>query len=200
MPLLKPRMLKRGDRVAAVTLSWGGPGALPHRYDAGKRQFEQLFGVTVVELAHTLSSPEWVAEHPRARAEDLMAAFADDSIDAIVCTIGGDDSIRILPFLDLDVIRANPKAFVGYSDSTVTHLACYKAGVVSFYGPAFMSGFAENCGIHRYLEESFRRSLFSGEPAGVVAPNIDGWTVEYLDWSDTSAGGMPRGSRVDAGD
>ena len=143
--MLKPRRLKRGDRIAAVTLSWGGPGKYPHRYEVGKRQFEEVFGLSVVEMAHTLSEPDWIAKNPQARAEDLMSAFADSSISGIISTIGGDDSIRILPFLDLSIIRANPKAFVGYSDTTVSHLACYKAGLSSFYGPAFMSGFAENC-------------------------------------------------------
>ena len=53
-----------------------------------------------------------------------MEAFTDDSISAVISTIGGDDSIRILPHLDLDVIRAHPKIFMGYSDTTVTHFAC----------------------------------------------------------------------------
>ena len=79
-PMLKPRRLKRGDRVAAVTLSWGGPGKYPYRYEAGKRQFEEMFGLNVVEMEHTLSGAEWIAKHPEARAEDLMSAFSDDSI------------------------------------------------------------------------------------------------------------------------
>ncbi len=182
--MLKARRLKSGDRIAAVTLSWGGPGACPHRYKAGKRQFEEAFGMTVVEMAHTCRDPEWIARNPQARAEDLMAAFADNSIKGIISTIGGDDSIRMLPFLDLSIIRENPKVFVGYSDTTVSHLACYKAGLSSFYGPAFMSGFAENCGMHRYLEQSFRQILFATEPVGLIEPNTEGWTVESLDWND----------------
>jgi muramoyltetrapeptide carboxypeptidase LdcA involved in peptidoglycan recycling len=101
----------------------------------------------------------------------------DDSINGIISTIGGDDSIRILPCLDLDIIRENPKVFVGYSDTTVSHLACYKAGLTSFYGPAFMSGFSENCGVQRHLMESFRRVLFTAQSAGIVMQNTEGWTV-----------------------
>ncbi|MDE0228332.1 MAG: LD-carboxypeptidase, partial [Spirochaetaceae bacterium] len=81
---------------AAVSLSWGGPGAFPHRYAAGKRQFEQEFGVAVTETAHALREPDWLARNPRARADDLMAAFADPNVDGIIATIGGDDSIRLL--------------------------------------------------------------------------------------------------------
>jgi muramoyltetrapeptide carboxypeptidase LdcA involved in peptidoglycan recycling len=113
-----------------------------------------------------------------------MEAFADPEIRGIVSTIGGDDSLRILRHLDLGVLRAHPKVFVGYSDTTVTHFACLAAGLVSFYGPAFMAGFAENGGVDPYLAASVRRTLFTAEPAGEVVPNADGWTVEWLDWAD----------------
>ncbi len=50
----------------------------------------------------------------------------------------------MLPYIDFDVIRNNPKVFIGYSDTTITHFICYKAGIVSFYGPSIMAGFGEN--------------------------------------------------------
>ena len=181
--MLKPPALCPGDRIAAVSLSWGGPSVFPHRYEAGKRQLEAAFGVKVVEVRHALADDAWLASHPEARARDLMEAFADPSIRAIVSTIGGDDSIRLLPFLDLAVIRDNPKIFLGYSDSTVTHLACFKAGLVTFYGPAIMAGFGENGGLFAYMESSIRRMLFVAEPAGLIPPNTDGWTCERLDWA-----------------
>jgi muramoyltetrapeptide carboxypeptidase LdcA involved in peptidoglycan recycling len=180
--MLKPRLLRPGDTVAAISLSWGGPGTFPYRYEQGKRQLRETFGVEVVETPHALRDPAWIAAHPEARAADLMAAFADPSISGIISTIGGDDSIRILPWLDLEVIRANPKIFLGYSDTTVTHLACFKAGLVSFYGPSIMAGFAENGGLFPYLETSLRRTIFSAEPPGIIEPNSDGWTAEFLDW------------------
>ena len=181
---IKPERLRPGDTVAAVSLSWGGPGDCPHRYEAGKRQFEQEFGCRVIETQHARRDAAWIAANPKARADDLMEAFADRSIRAVISTIGGDDSIRILQFLDVNVLRAHPKIFMGYSDTTVTHFACLAAGLTSFYGPAFMAGFAENGGMHRYLVDSVRRTLFSAEPVGQVLPNTDGWTVERLEWSD----------------
>jgi muramoyltetrapeptide carboxypeptidase LdcA involved in peptidoglycan recycling len=183
-PLIKPARLCPGDTVAAVSLSWGGPGCCPQRYAAGKRQFEDEFRCTVVEARHALRDPAWLAANPRARADDLMEAFADRSIRAVISTIGGDDSIRMLRYVDLEVLRANPKIFMGYSDTTVSHFACLAAGLTSFYGPAFMSGFAENGGMHPYLVASVRRTLFSGAPIGEIGPNGDGWTVERLDWAD----------------
>ena len=182
--VMKPKKLLPGDKVATVSLSWGGPGTFPYRYEAGKRQLEDEFGLTVVEMAHTLSDASWLKNNPGARADDLMHAFADPSIKAIISTIGGDDSIRILPFLDLDVIHSNPKIFMGYSDTTVTHMACAKAGLVSFYGPSIMAGFAENVGMFSYMVDSVIKSLFSSAPIGTIAPNSNGWTVEHLDWAE----------------
>lgn len=181
---LRPPMLRRGDRIAAISLAWGGPGAFPHRYETGKRQLEAAFGVEVVPTPHALRDPAWLAVNPEARAEDLMEAFTDPAIKGIIATIGGEDSIRLLPFLDLQLIGANPKVFMGYSDVTVTHLACYAAGLTSFYGPTIMAGFGENGGLHPYLERAVRRTLFAPEPPGLVEPNTDGWTVEFLDWGD----------------
>lgn len=73
-----------------------------------------------------------------------MNAFENPEIKAIVSTIGGEEGIRILPYVDFNVIRNNPKVFLGYSDSTVIHFICQKAGINSFYGPSIMAGFAEN--------------------------------------------------------
>jgi len=137
-----------------------------------------------VEMPHTLRDASWIYHNPQARADDLMQAFADPSIKAIISTIGGDDSIRILPFLDLDVIRSNPKIFMGYSDTTVTHMACVKAGLVSFYGPSIMAGFAENGGLFSYMVDSVYKALFSSSPMGSIAPNTEGWTVEFLEWAE----------------
>ncbi len=182
--ILKPARLSPGDTVATISLSWGGAGLFPHRYEAGVHQLEAEFDVRVVPTRHALRDSDWLWRNPQARADDLMEAFADSSIKAIFSNIGGEDSIRTLPFIDLDVIRANPKIFMGYSDTTVTHLTCWKAGLSSFYGPSIMAGFAENTGLFPYMVESVRRTLFSAEPIGEIRPNTDGWTVEMLDWAD----------------
>ncbi|MBN1440745.1 MAG: LD-carboxypeptidase [Anaerolineales bacterium] len=182
--LIKPVKLQPGDTVAAVSLSWGGPGTFPHRYAAGKQQLQTEFGLRVVETPNALRDAAWLQRNPRARADDLMQAFLDPKIKAVISTIGGDDSIRILPYLDPDVIRSHPKIFMGFSDTTVTHMACFRAGMMSFYGPSIMAGFGENCGMFPYMVESVRRTLFSSVPIGGISPAGDGWTAELLDWAD----------------
>src|SRR3954451_23409183 len=100
MPALKtkkPHTLVPGSRVAVVSPSWGGPAFVPRRYEMGVRELRERFGLEVVEMAHTLSDPDWLWRNPRARADDINAAFADPSIDAVIAAIGGDDSVRILP-------------------------------------------------------------------------------------------------------
>lgn len=197
--LIKPRKLAPGDTLAAVTLSWGGPGAFPDRYAAGKHQLEQEFGVRVVEMPNALRDPQFIADNPRARADDLMQAFTDPQIQGVVATIGGDDSIRLLRHLDLDVLRRSPKVFLGYSDTTVTHFACMAAGLGSFYGPSVMAGFGESGGLFRYMVDSVRRTLFSSAPLGIVAPNLGGWTVEHSDWSDPESQQRPRALQPSSG-
>lgn len=171
-----PGKLQPGDKVAVVSLSWGGPAACPARYQAGKQELEQGFGLTVVEMPHALADDQWLYQHPEARAKDLMQAFADPEIKGIISSIGGDDSLRILKYLDPRVIIDNPKVFLGYSDTTATHLFCFKLGLNTFYGPAVMAGFAEAGGIFEYARQSLLRTLFDPRPVGVIPVLDGGWT------------------------
>jgi len=189
--LIKPKALKRGDKIATVSLSWGGAGELPHRYEYAKKQLQDIFGLEVVETKNALKPAEWIYNNPKARAEDLMEAFSDPSVRAIITNIGGEDSVRILPFLDLDIIKRNPKIFLGFSDSTVTHFACLKAGLTSFYGTSVLVGFAENTGMHEYQTEDIKKTLFSNKAVGTIDQSND-WTSEYLDWFDTSLSNTKR--------
>ena len=182
--MIKPRKLQPGDQIATVSLSWGGPGTFPQRYEAGKRQLQEEFGLHVVEMPNTLKDADWLARNPQARADDLMQALADPSIKGVFSTIGGDDSIRLLPYIHLDTLRNNPKIFMGYSDTNISHMLCYKAGLISFYGPSLMAEFAENGGMFPYMVRSMRQTLFSSAAIGEIKPNTEGWTVERLEWGD----------------
>jgi muramoyltetrapeptide carboxypeptidase LdcA involved in peptidoglycan recycling len=135
-------------------------------------------------MPHALADAATLAQDPAARADDLHRAFADPDIAGVVSTIGGDDSIRMLRHLDLELLAANPKVFLGYSDSTILQMALLRAGVTSFYGPTIMAGFGENGGLHDYLVEGVRRTLFEPEAQLEWPENRDGWTVEHLAWSE----------------
>ena len=143
--MIKPKRLKQGDKAAIVSLSSGilGDDSFIHKYTIAKERLEHVFGLQVTPMPHALKGSQFVADHPELRAKDLMDAFLDDSISAVFCAIGGDDTIRTLPFIDLTVLREHPKIFMGYSDSTINHLMMYKAGLTSFYGPSVMCEFGE---------------------------------------------------------
>lgn len=181
--MIKPKMLKDGDCIATVSLSWGGAGddEIRWRYQVGKERLESDFGLKVIEMEHTLKGTDFVYNHPELRAKDLMDAFSNPEIKGIFSCIGGDDSIRLLPYIDFEVIRNNPKIFLGYSDSTITHLMCYKVGLISYYGPSILAEFAENIKIFEYTNESIRKTLFNQEVIGVIKPSST-WTSERIKW------------------
>ncbi|RNA61419.1 LD-carboxypeptidase [Chryseobacterium nematophagum] len=179
--LIKVRKLKAGDRIAAVNLSSGLAGEIPYRYKVGKIQTQETFGIEIVEMQHTLKDFKWTKQNPEARAKDFMNAFKDQSIQGVITTIGGDDSILILPYIDYSIIRNNPKPFIGFSDSTIAHLICYKAGITSFYGPSILATFAENCGILPYTKKYFQKAIFETKPIGIIKPS-EYWTDAFLDW------------------
>lgn len=177
---IKPKRLQCGDKVAIVSLSSGmlGEKRYLHKYDLGKSRLEELFGLEVVAMPHALKGIGYLYEHPEKRAEDWMQACEDNSIKAIVTSIGGDDGIRLLPYVDLDVLRRNPKVFLGYSDTTAHHLMMCCAGVVSFYGPALMSDFAAYGSMPDYTVRAVRELLFEGKAE---------WSIEKCPYWEKSS-------------
>lgn len=187
-----PKALKAGDKIALVSSSWGGPAEFPEKYNYGKSALEREYCVKVMELPYTTAEAAFLEEHPELRAQDLIEAFHNPEIKGIISTIGGDDSLRILPFIDLEVIRSNCKVYLGYSDSTVTHFMCLKAGIRSYYGPSIMSGFAENGGLIPYMRDSIFKTLFSSGVIGLIGPNTCGYTVKQRKWGDSHLLELPR--------
>lgn len=185
--MVKPKKLRRGDKIAIVSLSWGGLGdeALIHKYYIAKERLEKDFGLEVMCMPHALKGSEFVAKNPRLRAEDLMNAFADPSVSAVFCAIGGDDTIRTLPYIDLDVIRNHPKIFMGYSDTTVNHFMMYKAGLVSFYGPSVMCEFGEYVKMFDYTEKAVKDVLFGTWQEYDLLPSPE-WTDDHIAWQESN--------------
>ena len=143
--MIKPRRLKKGDKVAIVSLSNGmlGEKEFIHKYKLAKKRLQEDYGLNVVVMPNALKGIDYLYKHPKARAQDLMEAFQNPEIKAIFCAIGGDDTIRLLPYIDFDVIGNNPKIFTGFSDTTTNHFMMYKAGLVSYYGLSVMGSIAE---------------------------------------------------------
>lgn len=168
--MIKPRKLQTGDTVALVSLSSGlaGEEEIRWRTEQGIERLENVFGLNVKVMPHALKSLDYIYKHPEKRAEDLNNALKDHTVKAIICAIGGNETVRILPFIDTDSLRNNPKIFSGYSDTTTNHLFFYKHGISTSYGPALLTDFAENIAMDEYTVESIKKTWFSAEPIGEI--------------------------------
>lgn len=183
--MIKPERLRKGDKVAVVSLSSGllGEKTMLHKYEIAKKRLKEKFGLELIAMPNALKGIDYVYNHPEKRAEDLMQAFKDKSIKAIITAIGGDDTIRILPYIDYDVMKNNPKIFMGYSDATANHFMMYKAGLVSYYGPCIMAEIAEYGDMFDYTENAIRNLLFNPEPTYEIK-KCDYWTNEHINWCE----------------
>jgi muramoyltetrapeptide carboxypeptidase len=130
---VKPRRLKAGDTVALVSPS----GATATRFDVTiVRENMEALGFRVKFGQHLLDRYGYLGGKDEDRAADLMAQFAAVDVAGIIAMKGGWGCARMLPFLDYDIIRENPKVLVGYSDITALLLAIHaKTGLVTFHGP-----------------------------------------------------------------
>ena len=192
--MIKPKRLKRGDKVAIISLSKGllGEKFVEHNLILGKKRLEE-YGLEVVFMPHALKGIEYVAKHPEKRAEDLIHAFEDDSIKGIICAIGGDDTYRTLPYLMENekfkkLVKTKPKLFTGFSDSTINHLMFYRLGLTTYYGMSFIPDLGEiSDSMLPYTETYFTSYLESSESYKVIKPS-DVWYKERLDFSKNALG------------
>jgi muramoyltetrapeptide carboxypeptidase LdcA involved in peptidoglycan recycling len=119
---------------------------------------------------------------PAQRVADLHAAFEDPGIRAIVCLIGGSTSDELLEGLDYQRIRRHPTIFCGYSEITILHSPFQtQARLVTFYGPAAITQWAEFPRPHDYTLTHFRRAVSQPKPIGPIAASPT-WTDEILNW------------------
>ena len=185
--MVKPERLRKGDTVAAFSPSLGGAGSPEqHRkYVQGCRRLEAL-GLRVVAAPNSLREADWLENHPEARAEDLLWAFANTEVKAIIANIGGNDSHRLFPYLDPAVIRGNPKILCGYSDVMSLHLFCHRLGLTTFYGDNLLTTVAENGAWHPYSRRWFEKVFFDPSPIGVIPP-AEEWSFDENDLTDTDA-------------
>jgi len=118
----------------------------------------EALGFRVKTGAHHAARRGHLAGSDAARAGDLNAAFADDEVKAVICVRGGSGAARVLPLLDYDAIRANPKVLLGYSDITALHNAILaRSGLVTFHGPNGTGSW------NRFNADQFERLFFQRE-------------------------------------
>ena len=174
--LLRPGALRPGARIAVVSPA---SAANPERVHAGMKRLSAL-GYNPVLSAHALGAgPLFFAGTVEQRLADLHGAFADPAIDAIVCTRGGWGSAELLPSLDRDLIRSNPKPFLGYSDHTSLHTTLLdEVGLITFYAPMISPDFARETGVdlqslHASLSATEAWQLEQADGLRLLRPALD---------------------------
>lgn len=171
--LIKPNRLKSGDTIAAISISGGraGDSDMLWRYELGKKRLEEIFGLHVIETPNALKGNDFIFRHPQSRADDLMWALKNPDAKAIIVNMGGDDSYRLLPYIDFDIIHSNPKIMMGYSDITTICAYFTYAGVMSYYGPNILTPIAQPVRLDEYTKQAIKKVLFSGEIIGEIQPS-----------------------------
>lgn len=173
--LIRPRHLSPGDTLGIIA-----PASAPPDPKAVDRAVDVLkhLGFRVKLAPNVHKRHGFLAGTDRERASDLMRMFTDKKVDAVLCVRGGYGTARLLPKLDYQVILANAKIFVGFSDITSLHCAFLtKAKMVSFHGPMLVSDFA-NAEMPEFAVKSFMETL-SGQGTE-LCKGYAGKTVKIL--------------------
>ena len=151
-----PSKLKRGDRVAILSPSWAVPAAFPSVHAIAMGRLRTEIGLRPVEFPTTRE----IDASPRDRARDLMDAFDDPEIRAVMATIGGEDQITVLRFLDPSRILKDPKPYFGYSDNTNLLNWLWFHGLASYHGGSTQVHLGRAGKTHPVSTRSLQAALF----------------------------------------
>lgn len=182
----KLHKLSRGDQVAIISPSADLAGRFPWVEDLGLERLVNIFGLQPKEYPTTRGLNNSLKD----RARDIMLAFEDPENKAVIASIGGQDQIKLLRYLDPEILKQNPKPFFGFSDNT--HLSNYlwNLGIPSYYGACIMTQFAMQDSMHDFTIEYLKHALFdSGEFELLRSQKYNDVTS---DWADKTSLSKPR--------
>ena len=187
--IIKPPRIKPGDTIGLIN-----PAGATFESDdiAFVKESLAALGVKTKLGAHALDRYGYLAGTDAARADDVNTMFADSGVNAILCVRGGWGCNRILPLLDYDMIRKNPKALIGYSDITSLLIAISaRTGLVTFHGPVGVSTW------NTFSLNYFKKILFDGEAVTLENPKSIGDNLaQTKDRVEVTTGGKAKGRLV----
>jgi len=157
------------------------------------RRLREDVGLVPVEYPTTRR----LGASPQERADDLMAAFADPTVRAVLATIGGDDQLTVLPYLDPDVVAADPKPFAGFSDNTNLLNWLWNLGIAGYHGGSTMMHLGRSRELHPVSLRSLSAALLTG--GDVELHEVPDFTEDELDWADPTLLGQPPATRPSPG-
>jgi len=180
MNFTKLNKLKAGDKVAILSPSFAAPGQWPHMYELGLMRLRDIFGLEPVEFPTTKK----LGASKEERSADLIRAFEDASIKAVITSIGGDDQVTYVKDLPVALFKTHPKPFFGYSDNT--HLAnfLWLAGIPSYYGASLHTQFALNGCMNPFTVGYIKKALFESGEFELTSSEM--FNDIGLDWNDSS--------------
>ena len=179
--IIHPAPLTAGDTIRVISPSWFGGATFVPRAMRGIRQLESL-GFRVEIGKHAFANLGHVSGTVAERVADLHDAFADPDVRMVLATIGGTHAAELLTHIDFDLIRDNPKIFMGFSDNTILHTAFrFEAGLATLYGPGLLTDWAEHPGMANEALGTAIHLMTSTQPLGTIAAPAR-WTDEFLDW------------------
>ena len=166
-----------------------GEDFVAHEVKIGIERLKE-YGIEVEFLPNSKKGIDFIKNNPKERAKDLINAFKDDSIDMILCAIGGDDTYRLLPYLfennELEK-TVKQKIFLGFSDTTMNHFMLNKVGIKTFYGQAFLPDVCELSNEMLPYSKHFFEELINTGKIKEMYPS-DVWYTEREDFSEKAIG------------
>lgn len=173
--------LQRGDKIGIFSSSAPATATAKLRYSRGK-DFLEGKGFQIIEGNLTGKQDGYRSGTPKERAEEFNQLLRDPLIKMIMSTIGGTNSNSLLPYLDYEAFKSNPKIVIGYSDTTAILLALFaKTNIPTYYGPALIPSFGEFEPLvhetYNYFERYFCQPSV---PYSIPMPHV--WSDEMINW------------------
>jgi muramoyltetrapeptide carboxypeptidase LdcA involved in peptidoglycan recycling len=170
--------LKKDDKVAILSPSFAAPGRWPDVYEVGLQRLRDIFGLEPVEFPATKKLGASTEE----RSKDLIDAFENKEIKAVIASLGGDDQITYIKNLPKEPFINNPKPFFGYSDNTHFINFLWLCGIPSFYGGHLFTEFAMQHEMDEFTIKYLNHALFDNGFFNLESSPI--FNDIGLNWSD----------------
>jgi muramoyltetrapeptide carboxypeptidase LdcA involved in peptidoglycan recycling len=161
-----PAKASPGDKVAVLSPSFAAPAVGPEVHAQAMTRLHDLTGLVPVEYPTTRRLDASAMD----RAADLNSAFGDPEIRAVLATLGGDDQITVIPHLDPELVRRDPKPFLGYSDNTNLLSWLWMNGVGAFHGGSTQVHLGPGPAVDDVHERSLRAALLTGGRLEITEP------------------------------
>lgn len=190
------KKLEIGDIIGIFSPSSPITYLVPNRFEKGKRFLENK-GFKIIEGKLTGKCDYYRSGSIKERAEELNELIRNPKVKCIMSTIGGMNSNSILPYIDYEALKKDPKIIIGYSDVTAILLAIYaKTGISTFYGPALVASFGEFPPFVDYTYKYFKEVLVEDFIIPYEIPTPKFWSDEFIDWKSQNRGKEERKNEV----